>query len=78
MDGFPILSLMLAVPAIAAVACLFLPAQTARVGAFGQPASAARAFRALADGLDVAIVRVVAARPGVEGALATVRACAPS
>ena len=31
MEGFPILSLMLAVPAIAAVACLFLPAQTARV-----------------------------------------------
>ncbi|MBM6575122.1 NADH-quinone oxidoreductase subunit M [Microvirga sp. SRT01] len=30
MEGFPILSLMLAVPAIAAVACLFLPAQTAR------------------------------------------------
>ena len=30
MSGFPILSLMLAVPAIAAVACLFLDARTAR------------------------------------------------
>ncbi len=33
MNGFPILSVMLAVPAIAAVACLFLSAQTARVTA---------------------------------------------
>ena len=31
MEGFPILSLMLAVPAVAAVACLFVPAQTARM-----------------------------------------------
>ena len=30
MGGFPILSVMLAVPALAAVACLFMPAQTAR------------------------------------------------
>jgi len=30
MDGFPILSLMLAIPAIAAVACLVLSAETAR------------------------------------------------
>ena len=30
MTGFPILSIMLLVPALAAVACLFLPAQTAR------------------------------------------------
>jgi NADH-quinone oxidoreductase subunit M len=30
MNGFPILSIMLLVPAVAAVACLFLPAQTAR------------------------------------------------
>ena len=31
MQGFPILSLMLAVPAVAAIACLFVPAQTARM-----------------------------------------------
>ncbi len=33
MDGFPLLSLMLAVPAIAAVACLFLSADAARMTA---------------------------------------------
>ena len=31
MSGFPILTVMLAVPALAAIACLFLPAQTARL-----------------------------------------------
>ncbi len=30
MSGFPILTVMLAVPAVAAVACLFLNAQSAR------------------------------------------------
>ncbi len=35
MDGFPILSVMLAVPLAAAVACLFAQAQTARVIALG-------------------------------------------
>ncbi|MDP1026103.1 NADH-quinone oxidoreductase subunit M [Sphingomonas sp. KR1UV-12] len=33
MDGFPLLSLMLAVPAVAAIACLFLSAEAARVTA---------------------------------------------
>ncbi|MFH1140894.1 MAG: LLM class flavin-dependent oxidoreductase [Chloroflexota bacterium] len=49
-----------------------------RVGYFGQAAGAARAFRSLAQGLDIAIVRVVAARPGVEHVLATLRAGRPS
>ncbi|MBE7326214.1 NADH-quinone oxidoreductase subunit M, partial [Nocardioides sp. Y6] len=31
MQGFPILSVMLAVPAVAAIACLFLNAQGARM-----------------------------------------------
>ena len=35
MDGFPILSVMLAVPLVAAVACLFAEAQAARVIALG-------------------------------------------
>ena len=35
MDGFPILSVMLAVPLVAAVACLFAQAQAARVIALG-------------------------------------------
>ena len=49
-----------------------------RVGYAGPAAGASEAFRRLAAGLDVAIVRVVAARPGVEPALAAIRACAPS
>jgi 5,10-methylenetetrahydromethanopterin reductase len=47
------------------------------VGYFGPAAGAGEAFRRLAEGLDVAIVRVVAARPGVEAVLATMRACTP-
>ncbi len=55
------------------------PAEMAlRVGYFGKAAGAGRAFRSLAQGLDIAIVRVVAARPGVEHVLATLRACRPS
>ena len=48
-----------------------------RVGYFGPAAGAASAFKRLAGGLDLAIVRVVAARPGVESVLAVVRACMP-
>ena len=45
------------------------------VGYFGPPAGARAAFRRLAEGLDVAIVRVVPARPGPETALTAMRAC---
>ena len=45
------------------------------VGYFGPPAGAGAAFRRLAEGLDVAIVRVVPARPGPETALTAMRAC---
>lgn len=48
-----------------------------RVGYFGKPAGAAAAFRRLAQGLDVAIVRVVPSRPGFEAAQATMKACRP-
>ena len=48
-----------------------------RVGYYGQADDAAQAFRALSRGLDTAIVRVVAARAGVEAVLTTMRACAP-
>ena len=55
------------------------PAEMAlRVGYFGRATGAAKAFRSLAKGLDIAIVRVVAARPGVEHVLATLRACRPT
>jgi alkanesulfonate monooxygenase SsuD/methylene tetrahydromethanopterin reductase-like flavin-dependent oxidoreductase (luciferase family) len=48
-----------------------------RVGYFGAASGASAAFRRLAEGLDVAIVRVVPVRPGPEAALAAMRACQP-
>jgi 5,10-methylenetetrahydromethanopterin reductase len=47
------------------------------VGYYGPASGAAAAFKRLAAGLDTAIVRVVAARPGVESVLAVMRACKP-
>jgi hypothetical protein len=47
------------------------------VGYYGPAAGAAKAFRTLAEGLDIAIVRVVAARPGIESVRAVMEACAP-
>jgi alkanesulfonate monooxygenase SsuD/methylene tetrahydromethanopterin reductase-like flavin-dependent oxidoreductase (luciferase family) len=47
------------------------------VGYFGDAAGAGAAFRRLAAGLDVGVVRVVAARPGPEAVAATLRACRP-
>jgi hypothetical protein len=55
----------------------FPPELLKRVGYYGTPEAAAAAFRRLAEGLDVAIVRVVAARPGVASVLATLQACRP-
>jgi len=48
-----------------------------RVGYYGTPEGAAMAFRRLAEGLDVALVRVVAARPGLASVLAALHACRP-
>ena len=48
-----------------------------RVGYFGKAEGAAAAIRRLAEGLDVAIVRVVVATPGVSSVLATMRAGRP-
>lgn len=48
-----------------------------QVGYYGPAGEAAAAFRRLAQGLDLAIVRVVAARPGLDSALAAIRACRP-
>jgi len=47
------------------------------VGYYGQAQGAAAAFGKLAKGLDVAVVRVVAARPTLESTLAVMRACSP-
>ena len=48
-----------------------------QVGYYGKAAGAAEAFRGLAEGLDTAVVRVVAARPGVESVMNAMRACRP-
>ena len=48
------------------------------VGYYGPADGAAEAFSSLAKGLDVAVVRVVAARPGLDSVLAVMRACQPS
>jgi len=59
------------------VADAFPPDLLQRVGYYGTPEGAAAAFRRLAEGLDVAIVRVVAARPGTASVRAVLRACSP-
>ncbi len=48
------------------------------VGYYGKAAGAAAAFRSLAVGLDVALVRVVPARPGLAAVQNVIRACAES
>ena len=56
-----------------------MPVDLARhVGYFGPAAGAAAAFRRLSEGLDVALVRVVLARPTVESAIAVMEACRPA
>jgi alkanesulfonate monooxygenase SsuD/methylene tetrahydromethanopterin reductase-like flavin-dependent oxidoreductase (luciferase family) len=59
------------------VADAFPPELLQCVGYYGTADGAAAAFRRLAEGLDVAIVRVVAARPGTASVLAVLRACSP-
>jgi alkanesulfonate monooxygenase SsuD/methylene tetrahydromethanopterin reductase-like flavin-dependent oxidoreductase (luciferase family) len=59
------------------VADAFPPELLKRVGYYGAPEGAAAAFRRLAEGLDVAIVRVVAARPGMASVCAVLNACRP-
>lgn len=47
------------------------------VGYYGKASEAAREFKRLSKGLDTAIVRVVAARPGRNSTLAVMNACSP-
>jgi hypothetical protein len=47
------------------------------VGYYGPAAGARDAFLRLAEGLDTAIVRVVAARPGLDAIRAVMQACSP-
>lgn len=48
------------------------------VGYFGKPEGAAEHFRKLAEGLDIALVRIVASKPGIDAARAVINACAPA
>jgi 5,10-methylenetetrahydromethanopterin reductase len=48
-----------------------------RLGAWGTPEQATARLRELAAPLDIALVRVVAARPGLDAARAVIQACAP-
>ncbi|HJM88638.1 MAG TPA: LLM class flavin-dependent oxidoreductase [Dehalococcoidia bacterium] len=48
------------------------------VGYYGTPDGAYDHFRKLAEGLDVAVVRVVAAKPGLDAVRAVMQACAPA
>ena len=48
-----------------------------QVGYYGNAEGAAKALGQLAAGLDMAIVRVVSARPGVDSVLKVMRACSP-
>jgi alkanesulfonate monooxygenase SsuD/methylene tetrahydromethanopterin reductase-like flavin-dependent oxidoreductase (luciferase family) len=59
------------------VADAFPPELLKLVGYYGTPEEAAGAFRRQTKGLDVAIVRVVAARPGRASVLDVLRACRP-
>jgi alkanesulfonate monooxygenase SsuD/methylene tetrahydromethanopterin reductase-like flavin-dependent oxidoreductase (luciferase family) len=47
------------------------------VGYYGPAEGAAKAFKRLGENLDTAIVRVVAARPGLESVRAVMEACSP-
>ena len=60
------------------VANSFSPGLLKQVGYYGPAAGAAQALRQLSKGLDTTIIRVVAAQPGVELVLATLRACQPN
>ena len=59
------------------VADAFSPELLRTVGYYGNADGAKAALNNLSRGLDTAIVRVVAARPGIESILAVMRACAP-
>jgi alkanesulfonate monooxygenase SsuD/methylene tetrahydromethanopterin reductase-like flavin-dependent oxidoreductase (luciferase family) len=54
----------------------FPEAMMRKVGYYGKAAGAAAGFESVAQGLDVAIVRVVGAKPGIDPARAAIEACA--
>ena len=60
------------------VANAFPTALLKAVGYYGTPGGAASEFKRIAEGLDIAMVRVVAARPNIESVRAVMEACRPS
>jgi alkanesulfonate monooxygenase SsuD/methylene tetrahydromethanopterin reductase-like flavin-dependent oxidoreductase (luciferase family) len=56
----------------------FPPELCLAVGYFGKAEGAAAHFRKLAEGLDIALVRIVVSKPGMAAARAVIRACAPA
>ena len=59
------------------VADAFPPEVLQQVGYYGSADGAAETFRRLAEGLDVAIVRLVAARSGTDAVMAAMQGCRP-
>lgn len=57
---------------------LFPPEFLHEMGYFGKAAGAPAALERLSEGLDMAIVRLVSVRPGLEGARRTLEACRPA
>lgn len=56
---------------------MFPPELLREVGYYGKAAGAPAALARLSEGLDLAIVRIVGARPGIEAARAVMLACKP-
>lgn len=56
----------------------FPPEMCLAVGYYGKAEGAAEHFRKLAEGLDIALVRIVTSKPGMESARAVINACAPA
>ena len=61
-----------------AIVDAFPEALLRHVGYYGPAAGAPEAFKSFSKGLDTAIVRVVAARPGVDSTRAVMEACKPA
>lgn len=60
------------------VAAAFTDELLQDVGYYGPAEGAAETFKRVSQGLDTAVVRVVAARPGLDPILAAMRACQPA
>lgn len=59
------------------LADLLPPEFLLQMGYYGKPAGARAALSKLSEGLDLAVVRIVNADPGLDGAVRTMEACSP-